>query len=119
MFALDMTGEDTARTGGTFLIEKQADPSAVWPRPSDPHSEWGSSNVAAASLEGSLLNDLHLAVCRRRARDTGWIVRTNPYEGGSDHTVFANAGRRVAPQLALHRPVLSHQPGPPGQGQRR
>ena len=37
MFSLDMTGEDTAKTGGTFLIEKQADPSAVWPRPSDPH----------------------------------------------------------------------------------
>ncbi|MEP6916930.1 MAG: M28 family peptidase, partial [Acidobacteriota bacterium] len=41
MFAMDMTGEDTSRTGGTFLIEKQADPSAVWPRPSDPHTEWG------------------------------------------------------------------------------
>ena len=92
MFALDMTGEDTRKTGGTFLIEKQADPSAVWSRPSDPHSEWGSSTVPAATLKGSLLNDLHLAVCRRRARDTGWIVRTNPYEGGSDHTVFATAG---------------------------
>ena len=92
MFAMDMTGEDTRKTGGTFLIEKQADPSAVWSRPSDPHSEWGSSTVPAASLKGSLLNDLHLAVCRRRARDTRWIVRTNPYEGGSDHTVFATAG---------------------------
>ena len=28
----------------------------------------------------------------RRARDTGWVVRTNPYEGGSDHTVFTRAG---------------------------
>ena len=41
MISLDMTGEDTAKTGGTFLIEKQADPTAVWSRPSDPHSEWG------------------------------------------------------------------------------
>src|SRR5699024_9765780 len=41
---------------------------------------------------GSLLNDLHLAVCLRRARDTQWVVRTNPYEGGSDHTAFAAAG---------------------------
>jgi hypothetical protein len=39
-----------------------------------------------------LLNDLHLAICRRRAKDTGWIVKTNPYEGGSDHTEFKNAG---------------------------
>jgi Zn-dependent M28 family amino/carboxypeptidase len=92
MFALDMTGEDVSRTGGTFLIEKQADPSAVWPRPSDPHSEWGSSDVKPETLKGSLLNDLHLAVCLRRARDTGWVVRTNPYEGGSDHTVFAESG---------------------------
>lgn len=92
MFALDMTGEDTSKTGGTFLIEKQADPSAVWPRPSDPHSEWGAGTARLESLKGSLLNDLHLGVCQRRARDTGWVVRTNPYEGGSDHTVFAGAG---------------------------
>lgn len=92
MLSMDMTGEDTAKTGGTFLIEKQADPSAVWPRPSDPHSEWGASEVRAETLKGSLLNDLHIAVANRRARDTGWIVRTNPYEGGSDHTVFAGAG---------------------------
>ncbi len=92
VFAMDMTGEDTSKTGGTFLIEKQADPSAVWPRPSDPHTEWGAGDVQADSLRGSLLNDLHLAVCSRRAADSGWIVRTNPYEGGSDHTAFASAG---------------------------
>jgi aminopeptidase YwaD len=92
MFSMDMTGQDTAKTGGTFLIEKQADPTAVWPRPSDPNSEWGAGNVKADALVGSLLNDLHIAVANRRARDTGWVVRTNPYEGGSDHTVFATAG---------------------------
>jgi aminopeptidase YwaD len=92
MFALDMTGEDTRKTGGTFLIEKQADPSAAWARPSDPHTEWGGGKVAADTLKGSLLNDLHLAVCRRRARDVEWTIRANPYEGGSDHTVFADAG---------------------------
>jgi Zn-dependent M28 family amino/carboxypeptidase len=43
-------------------------------------------------VRGSFLNDLHLAVALRRARDTGWVVRTNPYEGGSDHTVFTEAG---------------------------
>jgi hypothetical protein len=92
MFSMDMTGEDTAKTGGTFLIEKQADPSAVWDRPSDPHSAWGSSPVKPEELKGSLLNDVHLAICRRRAKDTGWVVKTNPYEGGSDHTEFKNAG---------------------------
>jgi Zn-dependent M28 family amino/carboxypeptidase len=92
MFSMDMTGEDTAKTGGTFLIEKQADPSAVWPRPSDPHSEWGAGQVKADTLKGSLLNDVHLAIALRRARDTNWVVKTNPYEGGSDHTSFATAG---------------------------
>jgi aminopeptidase YwaD len=92
MFSLDMTGQDTAQTGGTFLIEKMPDPSAVWVRPSDPHSEWGASPVDASLVRGHLLNDLHLAVALRRARDTGWVVRTNPYEGGSDHTSFLGAG---------------------------
>ena len=92
MLSLDMTGEDVTKTGGTFLIEKQPDPSAVWARPSDPHTEWGASEVKADSLKGSLLNDVHLAVCARRSKDTGWVVRTNPYEGGSDHTVFGEAG---------------------------
>ena len=92
MLSLDMTGEDTTKTGGTFLIEKEPDPSALWDRPSDPHSEWGASKVDPALVRGSFLNDLHLGVALRRARDTGWVVRTNPYEGGSDHTVFTRAG---------------------------
>ena len=92
MLSLDMTGEDTAKTGGTFLIEKEPDPSAIWDRPSDPHSEWGAGKIDPALVRGSFLNDLHLGVALRRARDTGWVVRTNPYEGGSDHTVFTRAG---------------------------
>jgi len=91
-FSLDMTGEDVTKTGGAFLIEKQPDPSAAWVRPSDPHTEWGGGSVASGTLKGDLLNDVHLAVCQRRARDTGWIVKTNPYEGGSDHSVFLAAG---------------------------
>jgi Zn-dependent M28 family amino/carboxypeptidase len=92
MMSLDMTGEDTAKTGGTFLIEKMPDPSAIYARPSDPHSEWGAGDVDKALVKGHFLNDLHLAVALRRSRDTGWVVRTNPYEGGSDHTVFTRAG---------------------------
>jgi aminopeptidase YwaD len=92
MMSLDMTGQDTTKTGGTFLIEKAPDPSAIWERPSDPHSEWGAGKIDPALVRGSFLNDLHLAVALRRARDTGWVVRNNPYEGGSDHTVFMRAG---------------------------
>ena len=92
MLSLDMTGEDVAKTGGSFLVERYPDPGAVWERPWDPHSEWGRGNVRADSLKGDLINDAHLAVCRRVARRTGWVVNTNPYEGGSDHTVFGTAG---------------------------
>jgi hypothetical protein len=92
MMSLDMTGQDTRKTGGTFLIEKSPDPSAIWPRPSDPHSEWGAGKVDRALVRGHFLNDFHLAVCLREARGTRWVVRTNPYEGGSDHTVFTRAG---------------------------
>ncbi|MBE3132838.1 MAG: M28 family peptidase, partial [Acidobacteria bacterium] len=101
MVSLDMTGEDAAKTGGTFLIEKEPDPSAVWPRPSDPHTEWWpGTSYKAEAIKGSLMNDLLLAVCLRRARDTGWVVQTNPYEGGSDHSVFLAAG--VPAVLATH-----------------
>ena len=98
MFSLDMTGENTRLTGGPFLIERAPDPTAVWPRPSDPHTEWGSSPVKAESLRGTLLNDLFLAVCQRPASK----VQTNPYEGGSDHSVFLAAG--VPSVLAWHFP---------------
>ncbi|MDZ7631999.1 MAG: M28 family peptidase [Gemmatimonadaceae bacterium] len=39
--SLDMVGEDIAKTGGTFLIEKMPDPSAIWTRGQDRHSEVG------------------------------------------------------------------------------
>ena len=71
--ALKHKDEDTTRTGGTFLIEKHADPSAVWVRPSDPHTEWGAGQVKAESLKGSLLNDVHLAVATAARRTpSGW-----------------------------------------------
>ena len=98
MFSLDMTGENTALTGGTFLIEKAPDPTAVWLRPSDPHTEWGSSPVKAEALRGTLLNDLFVAVAQLRS----FVVQTNPYEGGSDHSVFLAAG--VPSVLAWHFP---------------
>jgi hypothetical protein len=92
MFSMDMTGEDTRKTGGTFLIERYPDPGAVWDRPWDPHTEWGRGDVKADSLKGDLLNDLHFAICGRVASRDNWVIRTNPYEGGSDHTVFGSAG---------------------------
>jgi cyclophilin family peptidyl-prolyl cis-trans isomerase/HEAT repeat protein len=98
MFSMDMTGEDITKTGGHFLIERWPDPGAVWSRPWDPHTEWGAGEVKAESLKGDLINDLHMAICERVAAKSlaaikrPWDVRSNPYEGGSDHTQFGSAG---------------------------
>ncbi|TAK17146.1 MAG: M28 family peptidase, partial [Acidobacteria bacterium] len=98
MFSMDMTGEDITKTGGHFLIERWPDPGAVWSRPWDPHTEWGAGQVKAETLKGDLINDLHMAICERVAAKSlaairrPWDVRSNPYEGGSDHTQFGSAG---------------------------
>ena len=89
--SLDMTGEDTKKTGGTFLIEKMPDPSAVWTRGDEKHSEWGGRPLEKTRIVPHYFNDFLLARCLDQAATTGWIVRTNPFEGGSDHTPFLDA----------------------------
>ncbi|MFN9308549.1 M28 family peptidase, partial [Gemmatimonas sp.] len=89
--SLDMVGENTARTGGTFLIEKMPDPSAVWVRGDDQHSEWGGRPIAESAIVHHWFNDFVRQRCLDRARRTGWVVKANPFEGGSDHTPFLNA----------------------------
>ena len=89
--SLDMVGEDTRKTGGTFLIEKMPDPSAIWTRGDDHHTEWGGSPITKAELTPHYFNDFVLARCLEQAATNGWVVRTNPFEGGSDHTPFLKA----------------------------
>ena len=86
--SLDMVGEDTKVTGGTFLIEKMPDPSAVWTRGDDHHSEWGGSPITKEQIVPHYFNDFLLARCLEQGATNGWVVRTNPFEGGSDHTPF-------------------------------
>ena len=120
MFSMDMTGEDTTKTGGTFLIEKQADPSAVWDRPSDPHSEWGGGGVKAETLKGSLLNDLHLTIAHWRSGHTkGWDRPDQPIRRRERSHRVRRYRRTVTSELALHRPLLPYQPGHARQSQRR
>jgi len=89
--SLDMVGEDTKKTGGTFLIEKMPDPSAVWTRGEDRHTEWGGSPLSVDQLRPHFFNDFVLRRCLDQAAVTGWVVRTNPFEGGSDHVPFLDA----------------------------
>ncbi|MBI3566975.1 MAG: M28 family peptidase [Gemmatimonadetes bacterium] len=91
--SLDMTGEDTKKTGGTFLIEKMPDPSAVWTRGDDHHTEWGGSAIPEQAVRPHYFNDFVLRRALDEAQGTGWVVRTNPFEGGSDHTPFLQANK--------------------------
>jgi aminopeptidase YwaD len=89
--SLDMVGEDTRKTGGTFLIEKMPDPSAIWTRGEDHHTEWGGSVLKEDRMTPHYFNDYVLQRCLDQAKGTGWVVKTNPFEGGSDHTPFLTA----------------------------
>ena len=91
---LDMTGEDQAKTGSIALVERTPDPGAIWSHPTlDVHTEWGRSDeLRESDLTGSFLNDYMLGALRLRALATGWNVRSNPFEGGSDHESFLERG---------------------------
>lgn len=86
--SLDMVGEDTQKTGGTFLIEKMPDPSAIWTRGNDKHSEWGAGNVKEKDLFPHYYNDFIFDICKAQGKFANWTVNFNPFEGGSDHTPF-------------------------------
>jgi hypothetical protein len=98
-FVMDMTGENTGLTGGSFLIEKMPDPSAIWTRPPDEHTEWGGGSMEGGRwkeeggmLKGNFINDFFINICNEYAKTNNWIVKTNPFEGGSDHVVFLYNG---------------------------
>jgi aminopeptidase YwaD len=86
--SLDMVGEDTQKTGGSFLIEKMPDPSAIWTRGTDKHSEWGAGEVKEKDLFPHYYNDFIMKVCNAQGKHAKWTVNFNPFEGGSDHTPF-------------------------------
>jgi aminopeptidase YwaD len=90
---IDMVGEDPAENGAFPLVERMPDPGAIWDRaPLDIHSEWGRSDVRQGELVGNFLNDYVMAAMRERQKGIEWPVRTNPYEGGSDHESFLERG---------------------------
>lgn len=89
--SLDMVGENTALTGGSFLIEKMPDPSAIWTRGNDKHTEWGGRPLALKDMKPHYLNDFIINIFEKQGAFANWEVNTNPFEGGSDHTPFLRA----------------------------
>ena len=89
--SLDMVGENTAITGGTFLIEKMPDPSAIWTRGNDKHTEWGGRKLKLKDMMPHYLNDFVIEKFMTQGTHANWKVSTNPFEGGSDHVPFLRA----------------------------
>ena len=85
-----MVGENTDITGGTFLIEKMPDPSAVWTRGNDKHTEWGGRKMSLEQMKPHYLNDFLINRFKIQGQRANWVVKINPYEGGSDHVPFLN-----------------------------
>ena len=89
--SLDMVGENTDKTGGVFLIEKMPDPSAIWTRGNDKHTEWGGSKMSLDQMKPHYLNDFLINKFKEQGKRANWVVNTNPFEGGSDHVPFLRA----------------------------
>jgi hypothetical protein len=101
--SLDMVGENTELTGGSFLIEKMPDPSKIWVRGEDQHTEWGAGQaMAPKDIWPYWYNDFVKQRCIDESNATGgsWVVKANPYEGGSDHSPFL--GARIPGVLLWH-----------------
>ena len=89
--SLDMVGENTELTGGSFLIEKMPDPSAIWTRGEDEHTEWGAGEVTLDDMQPHYLNDFIINRFKEQGERANWKVKSNPFEGGSDHVPFLRA----------------------------
>lgn len=93
VLTFDMVGADPDVVEAPFLIERMPDPGAIWLLPPDEHTAWGAIEVDASQLRGHFLTDLAVVAASLRAQAVGpWDVRTNPYEGGSDHDPFLDIG---------------------------
>ncbi len=86
--SLDMVGQNTEITGGTFLIEKMPDPGAIWTRGEEKHSEWGGRPLTKEEMTPHYFNDFIINRFEEQGKAKDWIVNVNPYEGGSDHVPF-------------------------------
>ncbi len=89
--SLDMVGENTEITGGTFLIEKMPDPGAIWVRGEEQHTEWGGRPLSKEEMTPHYYNDFIINRFKEIGKAKDWVVKTNPFEGGSDHVPFLRA----------------------------
>ena len=110
--SLDMVGEDTEKTGGTFLIEKMPDPSAVWTRGEDHHTEWGGSPLTRRPAHAALLQRLRAATLSRSGGSDGVGRAHESVRRRERPRAVPRREEARAPVLAFHRRVLSHRQRP-------
>jgi hypothetical protein len=67
------------------------DPSAIWTRGKDKHSEWGGDTMKLKEMKPHYFNDFILTTFKKQGEFAHWEVQTNPFEGGSDHVPFLKA----------------------------
>jgi hypothetical protein len=83
---VNMVGRRRESDGGTLLVEGVPDPSSLWTRPPDSHTEWGAARPPHWPFRGHYLSELSEAVARKAEIGwPDWKVGRNPFEGGSDH----------------------------------
>lgn len=101
--SLDMVGENTKKTGGVCRIERFPDPAVRWSeRYLETASGWGKEPIGEHLIRGTYLNDYLISAFTSRSRGRNWVFVSNPFEGGSDHVPFVEAG--VPAVLAWHFP---------------
>jgi hypothetical protein len=69
------------------------DPSAIWTRGDDHHTEWGGSPLTTKDLRPHYFNDFVIRRCQELGSAVDWKVDANPFEGGSDHVPFLAANK--------------------------
>ena len=67
------------------------DPSAIWTRGNDKHSEWGGRPLSIEDMKPHYFNDFIINAFKMQGEYADWEVNNNPFEGGSDHTPFLRA----------------------------
>lgn len=91
--AADMVGESREATGAVPLLERYPDPGAEHDIPPDEHTVWSKQEVDPAWIVPNGLSIIARCALVDVARQVGgWETFENPYEGGTDHETFLQAG---------------------------
>ncbi len=97
--ALDMIGASPEVTGASLLLERMPEPLVESTASFDQPSGWGAPSPAPSASPPSALDEYVSAALSRVVPGGG---RSHPFEGGSDHVPFLEAG--IPAMLVWHFP---------------